>query len=68
MPEVAIIAWIAAAVLAVVVLSFCTYEVVWKARRLQSDLERLQSTAGRVNALQVELAAARERLTRTGPG
>jgi outer membrane murein-binding lipoprotein Lpp len=50
--------WIGAVVLAVVVLAFCLYEVLWKSKRLRTDLERLNSTAARLAELQQELTAA----------
>lgn len=56
MYEVPVIAWLVAAAFAAVVLAFCTYEVVWKARRLQRDLVRLQTLSERVNRLQDDLA------------
>ena len=68
MLEIAVIAWIAALVLAVVVLAFCAYEVVWKARRLQADLTRLQVVTDRLHGLQTDLAAVQKRLLGTDAG
>jgi hypothetical protein len=48
------------------VLGFCAYEIVWKARRLQSDLERLMALGGALQALQGDVAAAQQRLARAG--
>lgn len=55
------LAWLAALVLAAVVLSFCGYEVWWKARRLQRDLARLEALQERVRDLQEEIAVVQER-------
>jgi hypothetical protein len=59
---VPIVAWIAAGVLAVVVLSFCGYEVGWKARRLRRDLERLARLDERIAVLRAEVTAVQARL------
>lgn len=53
--------WIGAALLAAVVLTFCAYEVHWKSRRLQTDLERLNALSGQVATLQADVAAVRQR-------
>jgi hypothetical protein len=63
---VALIAWIAALAFAAVVLTFCTYEVRWKAHRLHTDLERLRQLAEQLRRVQSSLAAARRRLARPG--
>ncbi|MGH8959685.1 MAG: hypothetical protein ACRDWT_00505 [Jatrophihabitantaceae bacterium] len=68
MLEIAVIAWIAALVLAVVVLAFCAYEIVWKARRLKADLTRLQVVTDRLHGLQADLAAVQRRLPGTDAG
>jgi hypothetical protein len=65
---IAVVAWIIALVLAAVVLAFCAYEIVWKARRLQRDLAKLQSVTQRLQGMQIELAAAQRRLTGTDAG
>lgn len=59
-------AWIGAAVVAVVVLGFCAYEIVWKARRLQADLGELTAVTARMTELQSQLAATQQRLAATG--
>ena len=48
--------WIGAVVLAAVVIAFCAYELVWKAKRLQTDLDRLRTDAARLTELQAELS------------
>jgi hypothetical protein len=60
---VPVLAWSGAAVLALVVLGFCAYEIVWKARRLRSDLGSLQALQGQLDALRDDAAAASARLT-----
>jgi hypothetical protein len=59
-------AWLAALVVALVVLGFCAYEISWKSKRLQADLRKLQSLADEVAELRGGLAAAQERLAATG--
>ncbi len=66
MAWVPIIAWIVAGVVALVVLGFCAYEIVWKTNRLRRDLARLQEDAGRLSELQGALAGVRERLAAAG--
>jgi hypothetical protein len=61
-----VVAWLAAAAFAVVVLGFCAYEIVWKARRLQTDLDRLRTLGESLRRLQDDVAAAQQRLARTG--
>jgi hypothetical protein len=58
---VPIIAWAVAGAVAVVVLGFCAYEIIWKANRLRRDTLRLQSAAGQLTALRDDLAAAQQR-------
>jgi hypothetical protein len=58
---VPIIAWIAAVALAAVVLSFCGYEVWWKARRFQRDLARLDALRERAEQVQAEIADVQAR-------
>lgn len=48
--------WIGAVVLAAVVVAFCAYELVWKAKRLNTDLDRLRADAARLTELQAELS------------
>jgi outer membrane murein-binding lipoprotein Lpp len=50
--------WIGAVVLAAVVLAFCVYELVWKTKRLRTDLERLNDAAARLTELQQQLTTA----------
>jgi hypothetical protein len=57
-----IVAWIAALVLGAIVLSFCGYEVWWKARRLQRDLARLRALDDRVARLRDDVAAVQRRI------
>lgn len=59
---VPIVAWIAALVLASIVLAFCSYEVWWKARRLQGDLDRLEALNQRVARLQDDVAVVQRRI------
>ena len=61
-----IAAWGAAVLVAAVVLGFCAYEIVWKAKRLRTDLTQLQLMAEQVTDLRSQLAAAQERLATTG--
>jgi hypothetical protein len=61
-----IAAWIAAAALAVVVLGFCAYEIVWKAKRLQRDLRELTGLSAQLSDLRAELEVAQQRLAATG--
>lgn len=60
-------AWIGAAVLAVVVLGYCAYEIVWKARRLQRDVAALQGVAAELAGLQASLASVQQRIAATDP-
>ncbi len=66
MPWIAIIAWLAAVVVAAVVLGFCLYELRWKARRLRGDLSELQGLGDAVASLLHETEAAQQRLARAG--
>ncbi len=59
-------AWIAAAVIAAVVLGGCAYELVWKANRLRSDLRRLQAVSEQLGPLQQRLAETQERIAASG--
>jgi hypothetical protein len=61
-----IAAWAAAAVVAVVVLGFCAYEISWKAKRLQGDLRTLQAVAGQAAELRGRLAETQERVAAAG--
>lgn len=55
--------WIGAAVLAAVIVAFCAYELVWKAKRLRTDLDRLRADAARLTELQAELSGRTARAT-----
>jgi hypothetical protein len=59
-------AWAAAAVIALVVLGFCAYELAWKSKRLRADLRELHDLAGRAQLLRTDLAAVQERIAATG--
>jgi hypothetical protein len=59
---VPIAAWGAAAFIALAVLGFCAYEIMWKARRLERDLGRLQTMTGELADLQSRLALAQQRV------
>jgi hypothetical protein len=61
-----IAAWAAAVVVALVVLGFCAYEIVWKAARLRRDLSRLQAVAEQVNELRGQVAEAQRRVAAAG--
>lgn len=54
-------AWIAAVLLAAVVLAFCAYELSWKSRRLRADLERLAGLSAQLRSVGAELEVARRR-------
>jgi outer membrane murein-binding lipoprotein Lpp len=55
---VAVWTWVGAVVLALVVLGFCAYEIVWKLRRLGRDVEDLQALQVKLTGLQRSVAAA----------
>jgi TRAP-type C4-dicarboxylate transport system permease small subunit len=61
-----IAAWGAAVVVALVILGFCAYEIVWKAARLRRDVSRLQSLAEQMHELQGQVAEARRRVAASG--
>jgi hypothetical protein len=63
---VPIVAWAAAAVVALVVLGFCAYEITWKAKRLQRDLRALQAVAGQAADLRGRVAETQERIAAAG--
>ena len=56
-----IVAWAAAAVIALVVLGFCAYEIIWKANRLRRDVAKLQISADQLTELRDGLAAVQQR-------
>ena len=60
-------AWCFAALVAVVVLGFCAYELVWKAKRLRGDVRELQAVADQLLALRGDLLRAQERIAASGP-
>jgi hypothetical protein len=53
-------------VLAIVVFGFGAYELTWKARRLRSDLVRLNSLSERLAELQTQIGDAQERIADAG--
>lgn len=53
--------WIGAAVLAVLVLAFCAYEIAGKARRLRTEGDRMRALGERVQAMQADVAALQQR-------
>jgi hypothetical protein len=57
-------AWIFAALLMVVILGYCGYEISWKANRLRGDLARAQDDAERLEGLGAHLIEAQQRLGR----
>jgi outer membrane murein-binding lipoprotein Lpp len=59
-------AWIAAVVVAIVVLGFCAYELIWKTRRLQRDVAQLQSLNTQLADVQSGIAAAQQRIGAAG--
>ncbi len=55
-------------VVGLVVLGYCAYEIVWRSRRLQRDVQALRELGDGFAKLQVELAAAQQRLPHAGVG
>jgi outer membrane murein-binding lipoprotein Lpp len=51
-------AWIGAIAVSAVVLAFCAYELIWKGRRLSTDLERLSALSQKLTVVQGEIEAA----------
>lgn len=51
-----ILAWIGAALLGLVIIGFCAYELNWKLRRLRGETDKLQGTLGDLSTVQHELA------------
>ncbi len=66
MSWIPLFAWLGAAVIAVVVLGFCAYELFWKMRRLRTDMQTLQGVGIELAQLQNQVAAATQRLARAG--
>lgn len=62
-----IVAWAAAAAVAVVLLGFCAYEIVWKTNRLRRDVAQLQATADQLTELREGLAAVQQRAAAARP-
>jgi hypothetical protein len=56
--------WIGVVVFAAVVFAFCAYELVWKSRRLQDDLEKLNGLSTTLASLQSEVTITQERLAK----
>lgn len=67
MAWVPISAWLAALVVALIVLGFFGYEIVWKTRRLRADLDRLRVVGDQLSALQGRLAETGERINAMRP-
>lgn len=61
MSWVPVIAWLAAIVVAAVLLGFCAYELHWKANRLRTDLAKLQALRGELEQLQEQITATQLR-------
>jgi hypothetical protein len=55
-------AWIFAALVTIVVLGYCGYELAWKAKRLRGDLAAVQADAQQLDRLRVRLATAQRRV------
>ncbi|MGI8679340.1 MAG: hypothetical protein ACR2LX_11760 [Jatrophihabitans sp.] len=68
MAWIPIVAWIVAAVVALVVLGFCTYEITWKAKRLRADLRQLTAVTDQLPGLRGQLAEMQQRLAASGLG
>jgi hypothetical protein len=56
-----VVAWAAAGAVALVLLGFCAYEVIWKTNRLRRDIAELQGVADQLTELRDGLAAAQQR-------
>lgn len=61
-----LLAWIVALVLAIVVLGFCGYELVWKSKRLSRDLIGLRELDEQLGSIRAELAVTQERIAASG--
>ncbi len=57
-----LIAWLAALVVAAVVLGFCAYELRWKANRLQRDLENLHAANADLESIRQTVALTQQRI------
>lgn len=64
-----VLAWVIALVVAVVLLGFCAYEIVWKAKRLSRDLAGLRELDEQIGEVRAQLAVTQERVAsvRLGP-
>ena len=58
-------AWIAAAAIAVVVLGFCAYEIMWKSKRLRTDMAQLMTLNGQLTELQGSIMTVQQRFAAT---
>jgi hypothetical protein len=63
---VPVIAWGVAALVALVVLGFCAYEIAWKTKRLRRDVRQLQELADQLVRLRSQLADAQQRVATAG--
>lgn len=61
-----IAAWCAAALIAVVLLGFCAYEIAWKTKRLNRDLRAMQGLAAQLAQLRADIAEAQQRIAASG--
>jgi hypothetical protein len=61
-------AWVLAALVTIVVLGYCGYELAWKAKRLRSDLGDVQADAAQLDGLRARLTAAQQRIGPTVGG
>ena len=61
-----IAAWCAAALVAVVVLGFCAYEIAWKTKRLYRDMQKMDGLSAQLGTLRGELAEAQQRIAASG--
>ena len=68
MSWIPLFAALGAFVVAVGVLGYCAYEIGWRSRRLQRDVQQLRELGDGFAKLQGELAAAQQRLPRPGVG
>jgi hypothetical protein len=63
-----VVAWIAAFVLAVVVLGSCAYELHWKTRRLHTELRRVQESTDELTRIQARAAVLAQDVARLRAG
>lgn len=62
MAWIPIAVWSAAAVVALVVLGYCAYEIIWKAKRLQRDVCELTEAGEQLQTLRGQLVEVQQRL------